>query len=345
MTKIALVGCGRISERHFQAIQELADHFELVAVCDTNFARAESLGKRAGCPSYANHVDMLSSGLKIDLIAVLVESGKHFEIAMDLVKYGVPVLVEKPLTLSTASAYALVDEFNAHDVPLFVVKQNRLNPPVVEALESIRNGECGRVLAVNASVLWCRPMEYYLQDSWRLLREQDGGVIWNQASHYVDLVSLILGEVDTVFAFGDNFQSPAESEDTVHAVIRAKSGIISSIQASTCARPSNFEGTITILTEKEVIRIGGHALNNLERSSTSARSSDILKTAEENPNEVYGKGHAGVYSSVALDLHGVKTSQFRAELGVQVIAIMESIHLSISEGAPVAISRLSKTTI
>ena len=209
----------------------------------------------------------------------------------------------------------------------------------MEALKSVNSGEAGKILTISASVLWCRPAEYYLQDAWRLLRDQDGGVIWNQASHYVDLVSLLLGEVSSVFAFGYNFQSPAESEDTVHALIRAKTGAIASIQASTCARPRNFEGTLTILAENEVIRIGGHALNTIQRSTDSS-ATDRGSAQDRDVDGVYGKGHAGVYTSVILDVQDVARSQFRADQGLQVIALMEAIHLSIAENREVQLDEV-----
>lgn len=340
MIKVAFVGCGRISERHFEAVRELQD-VELVAVCDPRIERAQNLGLKANCPSYENYKQMLSEVNDLDLVVVLVESGKHFEIAIDLLEYKIPVLVEKPLTLNFNSARSLVEAYQFAKVPLFVVKQNRLNPPVVEALESLRSGSSGSVLSLNASVLWCRPAEYYLQDEWRLLRDQDGGVLWNQASHYVDLVSLILGEVTSVFAFGENYLSPAETEDTVHAVLRSRSGAIASIQASTCARPRNFEGSVTIVAQNEVMKIGGHALNTLERSaSPDINMSSATQSAQE--NGVYGKGHGGVYRSITLDLREGMASQFRADQGLQVVALMEAIHLSISEKREVHLAEITR---
>ncbi len=339
MIKVAFVGCGRISERHYEAVKEL-HNVELVAVCDPRADRAINLGKKANCQSFASFEQMILEVRDIDLLVVLAESGKHFETAMELLPHKIPVLVEKPLTLQFDSARKLVQAYRDSNVPLFVVKQNRLNPPVVEVLENLRSGSTGKVLSLNASVLWCRPAEYYLQDEWRLLRDQDGGVLWNQASHYVDLVSLILGEVTSVFAFGENYLSPAETEDTVHVVLRAKSGAIGSIQASTCARPRNFEGTVTVVAENEVLKIGGHALNTLERSTLPAPI-----TPKEVPlnqeNGVYGKGHAGVYKSILSDMDGGEASQFRAEQGLQVVALMEAIHLSISEAREVRLSEIT----
>ena len=339
MIKVAFVGCGRISERHYEAVREL-DQVDLVAVCDPRFERAVNLGNKANCPSFTGLQQMLLEIPNIDLLVVMVESGKHFDVAMELLPHEIPVLIEKPLTLQFDSARKLVQAYHEANVPLFVVKQNRLNPPVVDALEGLKSGRSGSVLSLNASVLWCRPAEYYLQDEWRLLRNQDGGVLWNQASHYVDLVSLILGEVTSVFAFGENYLSPAETEDTVHAVLRSKSGAIASIQASTCARPKNFEGNITIVAENEVVKIGGHALNTLQRSTESDLTlrKEVLSDQE---NGVYGKGHAGVYQSIIFDIQGGGASQFRAQHGLQVVALMEAIHLSISEGREVQLAEIA----
>lgn len=326
--RIVLVGFGRIASRHVEAIAELSEVAEVVAVIEPREDRRLAAGQQLGVPTFSDLDGFRDSNVACDLISILVDSGSHFEVAMKAACLGVPVLVEKPMTLSLSDARKLVRTFHSQGTPLFVVKQNRLNPPVEEVFRGLQNGDLGRLLFANASVLWARDAAYYLEDDWRMHRSSDGGVIWNQASHYVDLMVLALGEVESVFAVGQNYLSPADSEDTVFAIFRSKSGAVGSLQATTAARPRNFEGSFTLGGEKGTARIGGHALNELV-AWTPAATSMIHEENQLEPNNVYGKSHSKLYSDLFLDLAGGALSQFRAENGLQVIAVMEAISRSI----------------
>lgn len=336
MTKtieVAVIGVGRISERHFTAIGDPENDTRLVAVCDIRADVAQRVGLAQGVSYFISIDEMLAAHPNIGLIAVCTPSGTHFEIGMKLVKSGVPVLMEKPLTLSTQEAVELISLSKSRGVPVFVVKQNRLNPPVVEARRRLESGALGKLLSATANVIWCRPSDYYLQDPWRLSRELDGGVVWNQASHYVDLLVNMLDPIVSVDAMGENFLSPSEAEDTVHAIMQSSSGQIATLVATTTARPRNFEGSLTLVTESGVLKIGGHALNELIADSTGAPLNlENSMGGLSDVDFVYGNGHAGVYQSVVSDLVRGKECEFRAERGLGTVALIEAIHASIMEG-------------
>jgi predicted dehydrogenase len=277
----------------------------------------------------------------LDLVSVLVESGRHMDVALQILEWKVPVLIEKPLTLSTRDASELCDAYEKSGVPLFIVKQNRLNPPVVKLLQMVKERAFGQLTFASASVLWCRTPDYYLQDAWRLSRGLDGGVVWNQASHYVDLLVQVLGEIESVFAYGKNFLSPAETEDTVFALLKSKNNVIGSLQATTTIRPKNFEGSITVAGESGLIRIGGHALNKLEANTfDDSLVQKMGQDSYENLDNVYGSSHTLLYEELISDIKGERTSQFHAKNSISVVSVMEAIHLSISEKREVRLEEL-----
>ena len=339
--KVALIGAGRISERHISAINDPSNRTELVAVADLDTRRAEDAVSQSGAHAYSSVSDLLSNHADIGLIAICTPSGTHFDLAMQLMDLGIPLLIEKPLTLSTQQAQSLAELSKARGLPVFVVKQNRLNPPILATRSRLVSGAIGRLLSASANVIWCRPTEYYLQDPWRLTRELDGGVVWNQASHYVDLLVHLLDPVRSVSAVGANYLSPSAAEDTVHAVLQTESGQIATLVATTTARPKNFEGSITLVTDTGVVKVGGHALNELIADTTQNEGVSIESTHEGvDVDSVYGSGHHGVYAQVVGDLLDGTVSEFRIENGIATVALIEAIHLSIAESRVVMLSEL-----
>jgi UDP-N-acetyl-2-amino-2-deoxyglucuronate dehydrogenase len=343
--EVAVIGAGRISERHFSAIGDPENGTRLIAICDIRAEVAQRVGLALGVSYFTSVDEMLAAHPNIGLVAVCTPSGTHFEIGMKLVNSGVTVLMEKPLTLSTQEAVELISSSKSRGVPVFVVKQNRLNPPVVEVRRRLESGALGKLLSATASVIWCRPAEYYLQDPWRLSRELDGGVVWNQASHYVDLLVNLLDPIVSVDAMGENFLSPSEAEDTVHAVMQSASGQIATLVATTTARPKNFEGSLTLVTEGGILKIGGHALNDLVANSTGKPLD--LQTSMSGASDVdfvYGNGHSGVYQAVVRDLVNGEECEFRAERGLETVALIEAIHVSIAEGRRVSLDKVKPGT-
>jgi UDP-N-acetyl-2-amino-2-deoxyglucuronate dehydrogenase len=337
--KIGLIGNGRIAKRHLEAISEMPG-VEVVGVVERDESRRTTDVESFGGAFFESVESLMSEHPNLSLLSILVESGSHKDVAMSVLKFGVPVLVEKPLALSFSDAATMVRAYEECGVPLFVVKQNRLNLAVRRALSAVQSSELGRVTTVIASVLWCRDSNYYLSDAWRIKRELDGGVVWNQASHYVDLIVQVLGNLKSVMAYGNNFLSPAEAEDTVFAIFSGESGSIGSLQATTTIRPRNFEGSLTISGEKGLIRVGGHALNEITGSTLQLLEVKDIDYEGDVAHEVYGKSHSALYAEVIRDVQGGSPSQFRASLGLHVVAVLEAIELSVLQGREVFIDEV-----
>ena len=196
--RVALAGCGRISKNHFEAIHEI-DGLELVAVCDTDPERAARAGAEWKVPHFTSYEKMLKDA-KADVITIATPSGLHADQGVEAAQAGKHVVMEKPMAISLTGADALVHACDKARVQLFVVKQNRLNPPIQLLKHAIDRNRFGRIYLASCTVHWARPQEYYDQASWRGTWEFDGGAFMNQASHYVDLIQWLVGPVESVMA-------------------------------------------------------------------------------------------------------------------------------------------------
>ena len=328
--KVGVIGLGRIFSKHLNSLEKLTPRLRLAAVADLKPERTHAFSSlHTGAKSYSSADELIHQEKDLDLVVILTDSGSHFELTMSALSMKTPVMVEKPLALNYEDARHMVEAYEKSRIPLFVVKQNRLNPAVREMVTRIEGGEIGKVNMVLGSVLWCRTPDYYLADSWRMSRETDGGVIWNQASHYVDLMTKILGPIKLVSAIGQNYLSPADSLDSVAAIMESKSGQIGSLVATTTVRPKNFEGSLTVIGEQGLLKVDGHALNSLRGSDSLVSLDSGQDVIAPSVHDVYGESHALVYESVISQLLGGNESQFTARNALDSVRLMEAIDQAI----------------
>ena len=260
--RIALAGCGRISKNHFDAIHEI-DGLELAAVCDVDPERAAQAGAEWRVPHFTSYEKMLKDA-KADVITIATPSGLHADQGVEAAQAGKHVVMEKPMAISLTGADALVHACDKAGVQLFVVKQNRLNPPIQLLKRAIDRNRFGRIYLASCTVHWARPQEYYDQAPWRGTWEFDGGAFMNQASHYVDLIQWLVGPVESVMAKTATLARRIETEDSGVAILKFRSGALGSIEVTMLAYPRNLECSITILGEKGSVKIGGTAVNKVE---------------------------------------------------------------------------------
>jgi UDP-N-acetyl-2-amino-2-deoxyglucuronate dehydrogenase len=210
------------------------------------------------------------------------------------------------MAITLASADELVHACDASGVKLFVVKQNRLNPAVQLLRRAMDNGRFGKVYLANTTVRWARPQSYYDQAPWRGTWEFDGGAFMNQASHYVDLMQWLLGPAESVIAKTATLARKIEAEDTGVAVVRFRSGALGTIEVTMLTYPKNLEGSITILGEKGTAKVGGTAVNKVEKWEFADSDPDdaLVESSNTNPMSVYGFGHEGYYRNVLAVLRG-----------------------------------------
>lgn len=303
MLGVALLGCGRIAVRHAQLLSsgEIAGA-KLVCVCDIDKSRAESFGKKHNVPYFADLDSMMKEcGDKIDIVSILTPSGCHAQNTLEVAPYKKHIIVEKPMALTLEDADKMIESCDRFGIRLFVVKQNRYNLPVQKLREALEAGRFGKIVMGSVRVRWCRDNAYYKQDSWRGTWAQDGGVFTNQASHHIDLLEWMLGDVESVFAKSRTALSDIETEDTGVAVLKFKNGALGVIEATTATRPKDLEGSLSILGELGSVEIGGFAVNEIKHwNFTNAMESDkeVMEKYSVNPPNVYGFGHKEYYLHV-----------------------------------------------
>jgi predicted dehydrogenase len=297
----ALVGCGRIAKRHSELLgNEQIRNARLVAVCDVKPERAEAIGEQFRVPYYTDMHRMMQSE-KVDVVVILTESGRHAEHTVALAQYGAHIVVEKPMALTLSDADRMITACDRAGIKLFVVKQNRFNVPVVKLREALDAGRFGKLVLGTVRVRWCRTQEYYDQDPWRGTWAQDGGVLTNQASHHVDMLEWMMGEVESVFATSSTALVDIETEDTAVVTLRFRNGALGVIEATTAARPKDLEGSISILGERGSVEIAGFAVNKMRTWNFVDHhpgDEDVMEKYSVNPPNVYGFGHQAYYEHV-----------------------------------------------
>jgi len=333
--RVALAGCGRISKNHFEAIDKI-DGLELVAVCDTDPERAERAGAEWKVKHFTSYEKMLKDA-KADVVTIATPSGLHAEQGVEAAQAGKHVVMEKPMAISLTGADALVHACDKAGVQLFVVKQNRLNPPVQLLKRAVDRDRFGRIYMASCTVHWARPQEYYDQAPWRGTWEFDGGAFMNQASHYVDLIQWVMGPVESVMAKTATLARRIETEDSGIAILKFRSGALGSIQVTMLAYPRNLEGSLTILGEKGSAKIGGTAVNKIEHWEFAEPDDDdkLVEAANTNPPNVYGLGHQGYYRNVLSVLRGEAKPDTDGRAGRKSLELILGIYESAKTGREV----------
>jgi predicted dehydrogenase len=338
--RYALIGCGRISPNHIAAAKE--NGLEFVALCDIDETATNDKIIKFGLPSdtlcYTDYKKMLSE-CQIDLIAIATESGKHAQIALDCIEYGVNLIIEKPIALSIEDADAIILKAKEKGVRVSACHQNRFNKSIAYIRSAFEKQRFGRLFYGTAHIRWNRGREYYNCAKWRGTWAQDGGALMNQCIHNIDLLTWMLGEPTEVFAYTDKLNHDyIEAEDLGIALLRFKNGAYGIIEGTTDVYPTNLEETLYLFGEKGTVKAGGQSVNTIEEW----RFSDMLDDAEsvkneyhENPPNVYGYGHIPLYTDV---IEAIETNQepyVTAKDGKRALEIILAIYRSAAIGQPV----------
>lgn len=336
--RISLVGCGRISDNHFKAVQALGDRFEWVAVCDVDPLKTERASKLTGATPYISMNRMLESET-VDVVSICTPSGLHVEHGIMAARYGKHIITEKPMATSLADADRLIQSCEEAGVRLFVVKQNRLNSTLQMVKKAIEQGRFGKIYMAAVNVFWQRPQSYYDDAAWRGTWAFDGGAFMNQASHYVDMLEWLIGDVRSVFAMTDTMGRKIEAEDTGSAVMRFNNGAIGNMNVTMLTYPKNLEGSLTILGENGTVVVGGTSVNRIETwEFADQRPEDsLIDSVNYNPPTVYGFGHAGYYLNVAQVLQERALPLTDGKEGRKSLELLEAIYRSAKEHREVSL--------
>jgi UDP-N-acetyl-2-amino-2-deoxyglucuronate dehydrogenase len=327
MLKIGLIGCGRISKNHFEAIAAQPDA-RCIACCDIIEERAREAAEKYEIPYWTTKYEEMLQRDDLDLISICTPSGLHPEHGIMAARAGKHVLTEKPMGCRLAEADKLIEACDQAGVKLFVVLQNRLNPAIQLVRRAFEEGRFGKLYMITSNVFWTRPQDYYDMAPWRGTWALDGGAFMNQASHYVDMVQWFGGPIEEVKSITATLARNIEAEDTGSAIIRFQNGAIGSINVTMLTYPKNLEGSITLLGEKGTVRVGGMAMNRIEHWEFADQQAydQEVEQANTNPTSVYGFGHSGYYRNVLDSLQGKAEPSSDGQKGRKSLYLLERIY-------------------
>jgi len=334
--RFAIVGCGHVAQRHAEQIVKKST---LVAVCDIDKEKANNLASKYNVKPFYHIDDLFSSDIQADVISVCSPNGLHAEHTIKSHRAGFHVLCEKPMAIDVHDCGKMIQEAEKANKRLFIVKQNRFNPPVNALKELILNDKLGKIYSIQLNCFWNRNNEYYQNSDWKGTKKLDGGTLFTQFSHFVDLLFWLIGDIKDVFAFGDNFHHKGitEFEDTGVVALRFYNGVIGTINYTVNSYAKNMEGSIAVFGEKGTIKVGGQYLNICEYQSIE--NFEINNLAVGNPPNNYGNylgsmsNHEDVYKNVVdvLNNHGIiSTNGFE---GLKTVEIIDKIYNSMKRNA------------
>ena len=336
--RFALVGCGRISVNHVDALRQHVDRAQLVAVCDVKPDALAAAVQKTGAQGFES-LDALLAHSDAEVVVLATPSGLHPRQAMQAARAGRHVLSEKPMATKWDEGMAMVRECRDAGVKLFVVKQNRLNPTMQQLKAAIDQGRFGRIVMCNVNVFWTRPQSYYDEAPWRGRWDMDGGAFLNQASHYVDMLDWLIGPVDSVHAYTATLGRDIEAEDTGVMSLRLRRGALASINVTMLTHGRNFEGSITLLGERGTVRIGGVAVNQVQHwAFDEARPEDeqVMGASYAAPS-VYGPGHPLYYDNVIRTLRGEGHAEVDGYEGLRSLEVIIAAYRSARDGVRVGL--------
>lgn len=338
--RYALIGCGRISPNHIAAAK--ANGLEFAGLCDIDTGMLQDKVLKfdlAHVHQYTDYHEMLEKE-KPELVAIATESGKHAAIALDCIKAGCNLIIEKPIALSLADADEIIKAARERGVKVCASHQNRFNKSVQKIREALEKNRFGRMFYGTAHIRWCRDWEYYARAKWRGTWQQDGGALMNQCIHNIDLLRWMMGdEVDEVIGMTDRLNHPyIEAEDLGIALIKFKNGAYGIIEGTTDIYPQNLEETLYLFGEKGTVKAGGQSVNCIEEwrfSDTLDDPEAVKKQFAENPPNVYGFGHTPLYADVIEAIENDREPYVNGEAGRRALELVLAIYKSAAEGKAV----------
>lgn len=325
----AIIGCGRIAQRHAEHIN---NNGILKAVCDIDQSKAEAMGKKYNANIYTD-IDELLKNEKVDVVSICSPNGLHATHVLKSLRAGFNVLCEKPMAINVHDCGEMIKAAERYNKRLFAIKQNRFNPPVAAIKKAIDENRLGKIYSIQLSCFWNRNADYYA-NSWKGTKDLDGGTLYTQFSHFVDLLYWMIGDVKKVYALTANFAhiDTIEFEDTGVVAMEFYNGALGTINYTVNSYNKNMEGSLTIFAEKGTVKIGGQYLNELEYQNIENFSITDLPAGNTANN--YGSyvgsmsNHDKVYENLVDVLQNgssISTSSFE---GLKTVEIIDKIYNS-----------------
>lgn len=335
--KFAVVGCGHIGKRHAEMIARNTE-CELVGLVDVKDPATLGI-EEFKVPFFATIDELLQSDLEIDVINVATPNGFHAEQGMKILESGRHLVIEKPMSLTKTDSEKLIFKGLQKHKQVFCVMQNRYSPPSVWLKELLDAGTLGKVFMVQINCYWNRDDRYYKPESWHGKGDLDGGTLFTQFSHFLDLMYWYFGDIKNIQAkFADfNHKDLTDFEDSGFVSFDFVNGGMGSINYSTSIWDKNLESSITVIGENGSVKVGGQYMNEVEYCHV--KDYEMPELAATNPGNDYGayKGSAAnhhyIIENVVDVLKGRNSITTNALEGLKVVDMIERIYeLKVQKG-------------
>jgi UDP-N-acetyl-2-amino-2-deoxyglucuronate dehydrogenase len=341
--RFAIIGCGQIAKRHAEHISKRA---VLVAVCDVEKEKADELALVYNAKAYYSIESLIAAEDSINAAAICTPNGLHAVHSILCLRAGMHVLCEKPMALNVKDCQLMINASKASGKLVAIVKQNRFNSPVVTVKQLLDGAVLGKIFSIQVNCFWNRDASYYVDSKWKGSKELDGGILFTQFSHFIDILCWFCGDIKTVNAFTSNYnhQQLIDFEDTGVAVIQFESGALGTIHFTINAYQKNIEGSITIFAEKGSVKIGGQYLNTIEFQNIKDVTIDLPNSSNEanDYGTYYGSmsNHDKVYDNFLAALNNKATLSANSIEGMKTVEMIEKIY-----EAAIPVQPLNKKTV
>jgi UDP-N-acetyl-2-amino-2-deoxyglucuronate dehydrogenase len=328
--KFAVIGCGHIGKRHAEMITR-NEESELVALIDVK--KKEDLNiEYHNVPLFSSLTEFLNSGIEVDVINIATPNGLHAAQALACLDAKRHVVIEKPMALNKQDAEKVIFKALHEHKYVFTVMQNRYSPPSVWIKGLIESGKLGKIFMVQLNCYWNRDDRYYKADSWHGKKDLDGGTLFTQFSHFIDIMYWLFGDLENIQAkFNDfNHETLTEFEDSGFVSFDFVNGGMGSLNYSTSVWNQNLESSMTIIAENGSVKIGGQYMDKVEYCHINDYTMPEL--APTNPGNDYGayKGSAQNHNFVIENVVDVLKDRgpitTNALEGLKVVDIIEKIY-------------------
>jgi len=326
--RFAIIGCGKIALRH---AEQASQQGHLIAVCDIVKEKADLLAKQFSAKPYYDIKELLANENEVEIVSICTPNGLHALHSIMSLESGKHVLCEKPMAISSVDGKKMIEAAGKYSKKLFIVKQNRFNPPVAFVKQLLQKNKLGKILSFQLNCFWNRPNEYFI-DNWRGTMQFDGGTLFTQFSHFIDLLYWFLGDVSEINGLRNNAMHKVriEFEDTGVAFLKMANGAIGTLNYTINAFKKNMEGSFTLFGKKGTVKIGGQYLNELEYFSVENElMPDLPKSNTANQYGLYEgsmSNHDKVYETLIRAISDPAISFITNEEAVKTIEIIERIY-------------------
>ncbi|NLO90191.1 MAG: Gfo/Idh/MocA family oxidoreductase [Clostridia bacterium] len=336
MINFGIVGCGHISRKHASALKDIPAT-RLVAVCDVDCQRMLPMVREYDAVPYTDYYQFLGHP-GLDAVIICIPSGLHASMAEEAAAAGKHVLVEKPLVLNVQDGKRLLEICRAKGVKLGVVHPNRAKHAVRALKEALGRGWFGKITHADAVLRWNRNPEYFRSAPWRGTRKLDGGILFNQAIHNIDLFTWLLGPAEEVFAYGATRVHDIQCEDVCVCVLKMGSGALGVIEAAVTVYPQNLEESIAIFGSHGTAVLGGRTLSEVREwrfsclsLEESAQQVDSLNSTPDSP------GHLAILRDFVSAIAYNREPMVTGDQALKTLCLIRAIYQSMERGRPVQV--------